>query len=368
MRKKKEEKEKEDENILHKPFRPRIAGVRSFGLVSLCEYSARWIMSKLTPVNRYQYCKRHNYVPLLHLTAPLNGVDLQHSKLLLLLHYMNSEKYNWLVWMDCDSLILNFDVTLDGIVDQYARETSPDGTTGTAATPASLLITEEGWGFSSANFFIRNCSWSKDLLRRAFLTANQIPIFGDQDALTLHILLPSLLSNPSAAEGEAEANGRRRPALPLEAAEVAVVPQRVFNSYDQLNAFALQCDAYEVGDFLITFPGCHDYSLCNAWHEAAIALAARNCRAHSHYPRPPTAAPATAAGLGGVFPSPATAAVFEDSSPSSATAAVFEDSSPSPATAAVASPPVVTNCSPALLAHLVVAGPMEAALRCAGLY
>ena len=49
-----------------------------------------------------------------------------------------------------------------------------------------LLITEEGWGMSSANWLIKATDWAINFLESAFMVAHEdIPLFGDQDAMIL---------------------------------------------------------------------------------------------------------------------------------------------------------------------------------------
>eukprot|EP00429_Kryptoperidinium_foliaceum_P035252 CAMPEP_0176181300 /NCGR_PEP_ID=MMETSP0120_2-20121206/92896_1 /TAXON_ID=160619 /ORGANISM="Kryptoperidinium foliaceum, Strain CCMP 1326" /LENGTH=197 /DNA_ID=CAMNT_0017519525 /DNA_START=103 /DNA_END=692 /DNA_ORIENTATION=- len=121
-----------------------------------------------------------------------------------------------------------------------------------------LLITEEGWGLSSANWLIRRSEWSIDFLDRAFrLCHEEMPLFGDQDAM-IHLLL-----NAPALDGR---SGSR--AVDPHA---ALIPQHEINAYDALNAHYMQADAYTDGDLLITFPGCKEARSCNPLFRLAAA-------------------------------------------------------------------------------------------------
>lgn len=119
-----------------------------------------------------------------------------------------------------------------------------------------LLITEEGWGLSSANWMIRSSPWSISFLERAFaLCHREMPLFGDQDAM-IHLLL-----NPHALRHDLQGD-------PLDPHAV-IVPQRELNAYDALNAHYMGCDGYEDGDLLVTFPGCKEPQACNPLFELA---------------------------------------------------------------------------------------------------
>ena len=53
----------------------------------------------------------------------------------------------------------------------------------------NLLITEEGWGLSSANWLIKHSAWSVKFLHDALTAAHvELQLFGDQDAMILHLM------------------------------------------------------------------------------------------------------------------------------------------------------------------------------------
>ncbi|CAE7231530.1 unnamed protein product [Symbiodinium natans] len=120
-----------------------------------------------------------------------------------------------------------------------------------------LLITEEGWGLSSANWLIRRSDWSIAFLERAFeLCHVDMPLFGDQDAM-IHLLLNTRALSTKAGD-----------ALDPHA---VIVPQRELNAYDAMNAHFMGCDAFQDGDLLVTFPGCKDPAACNPIFDLAMA-------------------------------------------------------------------------------------------------
>lgn len=124
-----------------------------------------------------------------------------------------------------------------------------------------LLITEEGWGLSSANWMIRRSAWSINFLESAFaLCHKQMPLFGDQDAM-IHLLF-----NTHALRHGFQGDPLDRHAV--------VIPQRELNAYDALNAHYMGCDSYQDGDLLVTFPGCKEAKACNPLFRLAFAHAA----------------------------------------------------------------------------------------------
>lgn len=212
------------------------------GLVSICAYppNHELVLAAITPKNRKNYASLHGYHDITYLEHPMgnsSNVCIQHSKLWLMRQLLLSGNYDWLMWLDCDSIIVNMNKSIESIIHLFA--TSMTG----------LLITEELLGLSSANWIIRNCEWSKKFLNDAFdIAQNQIPLFGDQDAMI------------SLAIGRGNLDPR-----------ITIVPQNEFNAYDALNAYFMGSPGYKPGDLLVTFPQCKDVS-CNAlFQEAYLA-------------------------------------------------------------------------------------------------
>ena len=214
------------------------------GLVTICAYPEGHplILQNFTPSNRYAYARRHGYEAIVHMEHPYgadSGMDIQHSKLALLADLLRTGLYDWLVWMDCDSVIVNGSKSIDSVIQKYA---TPEETW--------LLISEELLGLSSANWIVGNSDWSVKFLDSAFRTChNQLPLFGDQDAL-----ITGVLKNGSVDS------------------HVTIIPQNEINSYDALNAYHMGCAAYGTGDFLVTFPQCKQ-AACNALFEEAFKAA-----------------------------------------------------------------------------------------------
>ncbi|KAF4706896.1 hypothetical protein FOZ63_004615 [Perkinsus olseni] len=364
------------------------------GIVSICAYpqDSPILLRRVTPANREAYTSQHGYRNLMHLEKPLGPeVHVQHSKLWLMAQYVKSGEFDWLVWMDCDSIIMNMTRTIDSIVVQYTQggvqsgasvgevhdysglwmdsfnpgspievtqeerrlsfeaEQLPSGSWAELASTSSsvrgrfgpgvaldgsadgeeiqwangalwrrvvevgacscdplltysladhplrslgkgcsatcsgrsgitkrvriprrcsntacdvaldesidVLITEEGWGLSSANWIVRGSSLSSyRLLMDAFRTAHdRLPLFGDQDALIWHLTMGT-------ATDLTQAGGR-----PSFHPRARVIPQGTINAYDALNAHYMACAAFDgpSGHLLVTFPGCRDYRACN---------------------------------------------------------------------------------------------------------
>ena len=218
-----------------------VVGVQTkIGIVSICAYpeNRNLILDKITPLNRQKYAHLHGYDAIIytsHPVGPNSSVSIQHSKLELMRTLVDSRKYDWLMWTDCDSVIINRNRKIEDIIAEYVEDDSAD-----------LLITEELFGLSSANWIIRSSQWSSNFLAQAFdIAHNQLPLLGDQDAII------------SLAIGRGQLDNH-----------IKIIPQNVINAYDALNSFAMGGGGYEPGDLLITFPQCQDENCNPLFYEA----------------------------------------------------------------------------------------------------
>ena len=210
------------------------------GIVSICAYPEDHplILKDITPRNRREYAMKHGYRDVVLRSHPFGNTSdicIQHSKLALMATLLESGEFDWLMWMDCDSIIVNHERRIADIITEYALPGS------------QILITEELLGLSSANWIIRRSDWSVSFLRKAFKIANEeIPFFGDQDAMI------------SLAIGSGTLDSH-----------VRIIPQNEINTYDALNAFFMGSKSYGTGDLLITFPQCKDIA-CNSLFSTAF--------------------------------------------------------------------------------------------------
>jgi galactosyl transferase GMA12/MNN10 family len=370
----------------------RVKDQRKIGVVTICAYpdDHPLILKDTSPLNKQQYTSRHGYELFVFKSHPLPGTDtcIQHSKLHAMREILISHpEIEWLIWMDCDSTVVNMGKTLDSIIHQFTQYDRTDERRGildgeyrglgderiqilhglneerflvvssllgktrfskgkinmkentveieynslvnlTVLTSGvvtvvgaafgaavnirfmksgltwikqgkrkhlnwkqrnfpsrfleplftqqpnkfkrpskcsgslcnliptdpnvNLLITEEGWGMSSADWLIKNTPWSIDFLENAFHLANtSIPLFGDQDAII------TMATNEFALDSDLTKFEYLDP-------HVRVIPQRTINSYDSLNAHHMQCHGYQPGDLIVTFPACKQPEYCNA--------------------------------------------------------------------------------------------------------
>jgi len=202
-------------------------------LVSICAYPKEHplILKDLTPGNRNRYASLHGYEAVTYLEHPMgasSNVCIQHSKLWLIRELLEQDRFDWVMWLDCDSIIVNMQKPIESIVNKYAK------------SDTDLLITEELLGISSANWIIRNSAWSRKFLSRAFdIAHNELPLFGDQDAIIALAIGSGILDS-----------------------HIVIVPQNEFNAYDALNAYYMGSPGYTYGDLLVTFPQCKE-AYCN---------------------------------------------------------------------------------------------------------
>ena len=119
------------------------------GIVSICAYPEDHPLAlpKLTPANREAYAERHGYQLRMHLEHPVigaHGLGVQHAKLATVLAYLQSNEFDWVAWLDCDSIIMNLNRTLDSVIYQYAQSRIQAEDVGEDESPICGELTDEG--------------------------------------------------------------------------------------------------------------------------------------------------------------------------------------------------------------------------------
>lgn len=75
----------------------------------------------LTNVNKQRYCDLHGYE---YKFIPLENdyKKSYHSRKQLIIDEIDSKKYDWVMWMDCDAWFNNFEISLESIIQTYANK------------------------------------------------------------------------------------------------------------------------------------------------------------------------------------------------------------------------------------------------------
>jgi len=174
-------------------------------------------------VNKQKYCEKHGY-EFVHGDEVLDhSRPIPWSKILLILDVMESSDCDWIFWTDADSMIMNFGIPLEDLIDEDYH----------------FILTEDfTWNPTNLNtgqFLIRNCAESRAFLEKVYARTECINHrWWEQQGIIL----------------ELEVNPFRE--------KTKILPQRMMNSYSlERNAKTLQT-RYQKGDFLIHFAGCHD--------------------------------------------------------------------------------------------------------------
>jgi predicted O-methyltransferase YrrM len=89
------------------------------GLCTLTIGEAYKERTKWTTINKKSYCKRHGYDFIDDETIWVKSKPIPWSKILLLLKYI--EKYDYIVWIDADILIMNMDIKIESLIQKYPQ-------------------------------------------------------------------------------------------------------------------------------------------------------------------------------------------------------------------------------------------------------
>lgn len=178
---------------------------------SLCDYAPespmRWLLAR-SRENRNAYCGRHGYTvewtdrlparaksrhPVWgQLAGPLELMEAPGSQL------------DWVMSMDCDSLFVNMDVTLDHVLYRFAGRDTPWGTV-ELDPGVHFLISEDGRGLAGGNWIVRNSATGRAFLRDVYGSDDEAENaymrhdLRDQFSLLWHLVRPGV-STPTPGE------------------------------------------------------------------------------------------------------------------------------------------------------------------------
>ena len=202
-------------------------------IVSLCDYDPMQTkLASLSVHNKVDYTKRHGYELFVE-TKSLDG-SRPHawSKIKAVSKYLETGRFDWVMWMDCDSFFMNVNLRLEHVLD----------------SAYDLIISEDGAMLNSGVFFIRNTAWSRAFLGRVYGSDNNPLIehpWWEQASMMFW------LHHDEASTAQ----------------HVKYLSQRAINSYppeiasqlrDPITGNTLHGE-YREGDFIISFSGCKIY-------------------------------------------------------------------------------------------------------------
>lgn len=168
------------------------------------------------------YCKQHGYDFICGDTHLDPSRPIPWSKIKLIEKVMENPKYKWIFWTDADSIIMNQAVRLEDLIDENYN----------------FIITKDPYGLNTGQFFIKNCPWSRELLKK---------VYNDHPDCIHH----------NVWEQMAFINEFKRDARYNDS--IKILPQRLMNSFapEYCND---QMVTYQKGDFIIHFAGIRDYA------------------------------------------------------------------------------------------------------------
>lgn len=171
------------------------------GVFSLCEYELgnpmHWLLSR-SRRNRESYCARHDYgmewtetrASKSRVRHPVWGQIAGPMELL------DSGLYDWVLSMDCDSLFVNMDVSLDFVLYKFAGRETPWNSL-ELDPEVHFLISEDGRGLAGGNWMVRNSPRGREFLREVYgADSGQNPFLKhdlrDQFSLLWHLVRPGV--------------------------------------------------------------------------------------------------------------------------------------------------------------------------------
>jgi hypothetical protein len=141
----------------------------TIALVDYCVGESYATLKKLVAYNRRAYADNWRYkilsgneeaVPVQSFIQPFAW--LKAAYLFQLLSSSEEQDVEWFLWMDCDSLVTRFDMSVPQVLQEI----------GVSAENHIVVAADPHADFNTGVMFIRNCQWSRDLWKRALQKAS----------------------------------------------------------------------------------------------------------------------------------------------------------------------------------------------------
>jgi hypothetical protein len=216
----------------------------------VCDYSdpdhVLYGIEKVSKPNRERFAKLHGYT-LVFSTNSSSITGNRHpvwSAIALPLHLLEESpsRFDYVMWMDCDALFINYSVRIEDLISMH-----PD---------KDLIISEDGRGLSGGNWIVRNSDWSRDFLYSVLSTES----FNDFDLRDQFGMLWTLL-------GPSTWPWKNSPLLQTfnYPPEVGLVPQRLINAYPYALCRPSHHCFEDNEDFIVSFITLGAQSRTMAW-------------------------------------------------------------------------------------------------------
>lgn len=172
--------------------------------------------------NKFQYAARHGYPFYIDNHQWIDkDRPVAWSKLLAIASRL--ESYDWVFWVDIDTLFMNWNITLESLTDDRY----------------DLIVTKDASNLNSGVMLFKSSPWSKSFLLECY---NQTEFLIHKDIYEQRAIIKVL------------GMGNNRD-------HVKFLKQNVMNSYTKYHGHHAH---YKEGDFIIHFAGCRYYPLCKS--------------------------------------------------------------------------------------------------------
>jgi hypothetical protein len=248
-----------------KPYRAMRVAV-----CTICAYAEDEIVRVVSQENHELYTKLHGYdlyfytdasQILPNVGARMNVNDGVHKPFFWKVNAVKNilDKYDWVLWADCDALFMDPQRTLDSIIHMYTSNLTAATTGqvpgGVHPVPVNLLIAVDSTGINNGVWLLRNSPWSHTFLED-WWHSNILQGAGKNHNCSDQSTMQHALLYTRSLALDADWDAVEAPIWPP---EVRVVRQEYLQSFHSATAITVLSREWTAGDFIKHHPGCHYY-------------------------------------------------------------------------------------------------------------
>jgi len=226
-------------------------------IVSLCAYPPGHVLTPLSVSNKEIYVKRFGYDLIVERQRRDEGRPHAWGKIRVMQQYIAEGRWDWVVWLDCDSYFMNVNQTLDSIIFKYGAVGPPAPGQEPQLDPSfETLVSEDKAMLNTGVFFMKSTQTNLRLLEECWGGARSPFIdhpWWENAAFTWLFLKDNMdkFLNEDHMVFQQHENDMLKDVYP---SYVRLAPQVEFNSYHPITSRFLH-DTWEPGKFIMSFSG-----------------------------------------------------------------------------------------------------------------
>eukprot|EP00919_Chromeraceae_sp_WS-2016_P064188 GHVR01151880.1.p1 GENE.GHVR01151880.1~~GHVR01151880.1.p1 ORF type:complete len:447 (-),score=57.37 GHVR01151880.1:43-1188(-) len=255
----------------------------SIGVVTLCAYPEGHLLTRYSVANKQQYVRQHSYGLLVETERVDERRPHAWGKIKLMIDTLSKKKWEWVMWMDCDSLFMDFNVSIEALLYKYSAIMTNDGYI-QMDPEVEQFVSEDASMLNTGIFFMKSTEKNVKFLQKVWGDTDNPWIehpWWENAAMAYEYLkdLHKIFINEDHHTHMTTSNNDYMSGIYPKG--VVVLPQWEVNSYHPITS-RFQHDTWEPGRFILSFSGCPSHSSTEVMNHLYGNYYRKACELNAH--------------------------------------------------------------------------------------